>query len=259
MSTHRIMLGAIVCFALAPAAVHAQWLNYPTPGIPRLPDGKPNLAGPAPRTADGKLDLQGIWMEECAIDAGANCTGQRGARPSLFFDLARDLPPGAVQTTPWAAAIQAERVRRDHVDDPFGYCLPMGVPRMTVSTPFKILVTPRLTAFLHETTTGLVFRQVFTDGRPLPTVTEPTWLGYSIGHWEGDTFVVESTGFKDRGRLDTRLGRPHSDVKPWTTRANLRLLADTELLESFCEGHDRTMEHRRIGSPSAEPPSPPLR
>jgi len=55
-----------------------------------------------------------------------------------------------------------------------------------------------VTAFLHETAVGMIFREVFTDGRPLPEVIEPTWLGYSVGHWEGDSFVVETAGFRDR-------------------------------------------------------------
>ena len=137
----------------------------------RLANGKPNLPAPAPRAADGKPDFSGLWQAACGFTNG--CAG--------FFDLAFDLEPSAVQMTPWAAAIQKQRVDRDHIDDPYGYCLPMGVPRMTVSAPFKILVTPGVTAMLAETAVGMVFRQVFTDGRPLPTVIEPTWLGYSIG------------------------------------------------------------------------------
>ena len=132
----------------------------------------------------------------------------------------------------------------------------------------------------------MTFRQVFTDGRALPEVTEPTWLGYSIGRWDGDTFVVETTGFRDGGWLDTLKGRPHSDalhvterfrridfghleltitiddrkafVKPWTIKAPLILLPDTELVEAFCDGHDRTMTHRDV-QPAPEPPSPPLK
>jgi hypothetical protein len=133
----------------------------------------------------------------------------------------------------------------------------------------------------------MMFRQVFTDGRPLPATPEPTWLGYSIGRWEGDVFVVETTGFRDRGWLDTGAARPHSDalhvterfrrlnvghmeltltiddpkafLKPWTIATTLGLLPDTELIESFCDGHDKTMEHRRIEPAPPEPPSPPVR
>ena len=105
---------------------------------------------------------------------------------SLFFDLTKDLKPGDVEMTPWAAAIQAQRQDRNHVDDPYGYCMPPGVPRIDFAGgPFKILQTPTVTALLYESLVGMIFRQVFTDGRPLPPVGEPTWLGYSVGRWEG--------------------------------------------------------------------------
>ena len=264
----------------APAA--AQWLNYKVPGVPRLPDGRPNLAAPAPRLPDGRPDLSGVWAAECALYGGDSCFTQ-----SLFFDLAKDLKPDEVQMTPWAAAIQAQRESRNHVDDPYGYCLPPGVPRIDFGGgPFKVLQTPGETAFLYESLAGLTFRQVFTDGRALPEPNVPTWLGYSIGHWDRDTFVVETTGFRDGGWLDTKKGRPHSDalrvterfrradfgrielavtitdpkayLKPWTIKTTLRLQPDTELLESFCDEHEKTMMHRRITPPALEPPSPPL-
>jgi hypothetical protein len=276
---------AFVVFAtvgLLSPGLQAQWLNYPTPGTPRLPDGTPNLAAPAPRAADGRPDLSGIWAAECAIYGRDSCFTR-----SLFFNLAKDLKPDDVQMTPWAAQIQTQRESRNHVDDPYGYCLPPGTPRIDFGGgPFRILHTPQITALLYETLVGMTFRQVFTDGRPLPDVIEPTWLGYSVGHWDGDAFVVETTGFRDGGWLDTFKGRPHSDalhvterfrridfghmeltitiddpkafVKPWTIKAPLLLLPDTELVEAFCDGHDRTMTHRDV-QPAPEPPSPPLK
>jgi hypothetical protein len=273
------LLAAIACSLAIASPARAQWLNVPTPGVPRLADGKPNLSAPAPRIADGRPDLSGVWAAECSVEGSDACFTR-----SVFFDLAKDLKPGDVEMTPWAAAIQQQRESRNHIDDPYGYCMPPGAPRIDYAgAPFKILQTPSVTAFLHETLVGMIFRQVFTDGRPLPTVTEPTWLGYSIGRWEGDTFVVESTGFRDRGWLDTRKARPHSDalhlterfrrtdvghmeltvtiddakayVRPWTARVPLRLLPDTELIEAFCDSHDKTMEHRRFEPPAPEPPS----
>jgi hypothetical protein len=232
-----------------------------------------------PLAADGRPDLSGIWAAECSLYGRDGCF-IRG----LFFDLARDLKPSDVEMTPWASAIQAQRENRDHIDDPYGYCLPPGVPRIDFSGgPFKMLRGPQVTAFLYETLVGMIFRQVFTDGRPLPAVGEPTWLGYSVGRWDGDAFVVDTTGFRDGGWLDTRKARPHSDalhvterfqrtdfghmaltvtiddpkayVRPWSVRTVLSLLPDTELLESFCDSHDKTMEHRRITPPPPEPPS----
>ena len=272
---------ATLTVLLLAGTAQAQWLNYPTPGIPRLPDGKPNLAAPPPRTADGGPDLSGLWATPCS--AGAQQPECPPNPERLFFDLAKDLKSSEVEMTPWAAAIQKQRESRDHVDDPYGYCLPPGVPRIHMVGVYRILLAPGVTVFLHETSAGLMFRQVFTDGRPLPTVTEPTWLGYSVGRWEGDTFVVETSGFRDRGWLDTLKGRPHSDalhvterfqrrdfghidlaitindpkafVRPWTVKTVITLQADTEILESFCDNHDKTMEHRLITPPPPEPPS----
>jgi hypothetical protein len=268
----------IFCLVSIPAG--AQWLNYKTPGIPRLSDGKPNLSAPAPRTADGRPDLAGVWAAECAIYDGNPCFTR-----SLFFDLARDLKPGDVEMTPWAAGVSAQREGRDHVDDPYGFCMPPGVPRIDFGGgPFKVLQTPGVTAFLYETLVGMIFRQVFTDGRPLPDASsEPTWLGYSVGRWDKDTFVVDTTGFRDGGWIDTKKARPNSDalrvterfrrtdfghmeltitindpkayLKPWTVKATLLLHPDTELLEAFCDDHDKTIQHRSVTTPPPEPHS----
>jgi hypothetical protein len=272
-----IRVALIVAAGTAPGG--AQWLEYRTPGIPRTADGKPDLTAPAPKLAGGTPDLSGIWAAECSIYNGDRCFVQ-----SLFFDLAKSLDPGDVQMTPWASAIAAQRESRNHVDDPYGYCLPPGVPRINFAGgPFKFLQTPGVTAILYETLVGMIFRQVFTDGRPLPEVSERTWLGYSVGRWEGDTLVVETSGFRDGGWLDTAKGRPHSDAlrvterfrrtdfghmdlsvtiddpkaftKPWTITAPLLLQPDTELIEAFCDEHEKTMEHRRIAPPPPEPPS----
>lgn len=177
----------------------AQWLKHPSPNTPRLPDGSPNLSAPTPRTPDGRPDLSGIW---------------NAPTTEYYHDLAKGLPPGVVQLTPWAAAVRKQRVDRDHVDDPYAFCLPLGVPRINFRGELKIVQTSQLTLFLYETYTGQTFRQIFTDGRPLPSAAESvtTWLGYSVGRWEGDTFVVETTGFRDGGWLSTTEAHPHSDA-----------------------------------------------
>jgi hypothetical protein len=258
---------------------HGQWLNYPTPGFPRLADGKPNLAAPAPRGADGKPDLAGIWAVECNVYGKDPCFTR-----SIFFDLAKDLKPEDVEMTPWAAGIAAQRQSRNHVDDPYGYCMPPGFPRIDYAGgTFKILPGPGETAFLYETLVGLMFRQIFTDGRPLPETREPSWLGYSVGQWDGDAFVVDTVGLKDGGWIDTAKGHPNSDalhvterfrradlghmelaitiddpkayLKPWTAKTTLLLQPDTELLEAFCDSHEKTMEHRQV-TRAVEPPSP---
>src|SRR5215510_1030872 len=145
----RLSLVAVGVLLLSAASAHAQWPNYPTPGIPRLPDGKPNLAAPAPQTADGKPDLTGIWTKDTPgfLD--------------YFYDLAKDLPRDEVVMTPWAAALAAQREGRNHIDDPWGYCqAPPGVPRINVSSGFKLLQTPTVVAMLYHLDTGPVFRQV---------------------------------------------------------------------------------------------------
>ena len=267
-------LTAIVLATLVASPARAQWLNYPTPGLPRLPDGKPDLAAAPARTADGKPDLSGIWIK----DAGTL---------DYFYDLAKGLPPGGVVMTPWAQGVARQRESRNHIDDPLGYCAaPPGVPRINVSPPgaFKILQTPAVLALLYDLDTNPTFRQIHTDGRPLPKDPEPTWLGYSIGRWEGDEFVVTTAGFRDGGWLDTQRARPHSDAlrvterlrrrsigrmdmaitiddpkafeKPWTVTVPFKLIPDSELLEGSCENHDKTIEHRRIDPAPPEPPSP---
>jgi len=272
MTIARIVLVAITAYA-GTSASYAQWPQVKTPGIPRLPNGKPDLSAPAPRAADGHPDLSGVW------DVGSMI---------YFHDLANGLKPGDVQLTPWAAAVQKQRRDRNHVDDPYGYCLPLGVPRIDTRSPFKILQTPMLTAFLHESFVGMMFRQVFTDGRPLPKASEvdPTWLGYSVGRWEGDTFVVESTGFRDRGWLSANMAYPNSDalhvierfkrtsvghmdlvitiddpkafVKPWTNTIPLTLVPDGELIEAFCDNQMFRLQHWSIPPMPPEPPSPQL-
>lgn len=270
---------AAILFVLMATGASAQWLNYKTPGIPRLPDGKANLAAPAPRMANGMPDLSGVWAAECAIYDGNPCFVR-----SLFFNLARDLKPEEVQMTPWAAAVSAQRAGREHVDDPYGFCMPPGVPRIDFGGgPFRILQTPAETAFLYETLVGMIFRQVFTDGRPLPDTDTPTWLGYSVGRWDKDTFIVDSTGFRDGGWIDTAKAHPSSDalhvterfrrtdfghidlaitiedpkayLKPWTVQTQFILHPDTELLEAFCDDHEETIKHRAVAPPPREPHS----
>ena len=166
------MAAAILLGLLAPVAP-GQWLNYKTPNTPRLANGQINMQAAAPRLGDGKPDLSGVWAAECAIYGADPCFTK-----SFFFDLTKDLRPGEVEMTPWAAGIAAQRSGRNHIDDPYGYCLPPGGPRIDFGGgPFKILQTPGVTALLYESLVGLIFRQVFTDGRPPAPSDVPTWLG----------------------------------------------------------------------------------
>jgi len=153
----------------------AQWLKYPTPGIPRTPDAKPNLTAPAPRTADGKPDLSGLWQRILAKYEG---------------NIAADLKSGEIQ--PWAQALVQERAEDLQKDSPAVQCLPWGPSYSTSARMAKIVQTPGLIVTLEE---DLTYRQIFMDGRPLETDPIPSWMGHSVGRWEGDTLVVQSFGF----------------------------------------------------------------
>ena len=226
----------------------SQWRN-PTAGIPRTPDGKPNLAAPAPRTADGKPDLSGLWKP------GAGYVG----------NIAKDLKPEDVPFQPWSEALYNQRRATNSKDDPTAACIVGGVPRSDlVPYPFKILTVPGMVVILYEAVHS--YRQIFTDGRDFPKDPTPTWFGYSIGHWEGNAFVVQTTGFNDKGWLDNN-GHPateslrvterfqrkdfgHMDVqitiddakaytKPWTVVLPLTFQADDELMEYICDENNK--------------------
>ena len=230
-------------------SVAAQWLTHPTAGIPRLPDGKPNLAAPVPKHATGKPVLAGLWRPS----------------PGMVGDIARNLKPGDVPYQPWAEALFKERRANSSKDDPTANCIVGGVPRSDlVGYPFKILEVPGMVVILYEAVHS--YRQIFTDGRTFPEDMNPTWFGYSIGHWEGDTLVVETRGFNDKGWLDNA-GKPATDqlkvterfirkdfgnmdieitvddpkayTKPWTVTQPLGFQADTELLEYICNENNR--------------------
>ena len=197
------LTGAVLIVALTsllPATATAQWLKYPTPGIPRLPDGKPNLSAPAPRTADGKPDLSGIW---------------NGAGPMYRFNIAQDLEPQDIQ--PWAEALFLQRVRQSRKDSPLAKCMPVSLPYHQFFNMTRLVQTPNLMVILHESPNS-PHRMVFTDGRDLPTDPNPTYLGYSVGKWQGDTLVVTTTGFNDKGWLDSAVRFWEKTLKPGERR-----------------------------------------
>ncbi len=231
---------AMMCLPLA-----AQWLDYPTPGLPRTADGKPDLTAPAPKQANGKPDLTGVWM-------------RRDDRH--WADLAAGVEH--VPFLPWAeeAFRKADRSPDEWHDGLT--CLPRGFPRqaMAGNHPFRIVHAPEMTLMLMEEFTN--FRQVFTDGRPLPVNREPTRFGYSIGRWDGNTFIVDTVGISENVVLDN-VDHPHTDAlhlieryrrpdlghleldltiddpkaysAPWTTRMEFDLFPDAELIEYACE------------------------
>ncbi|HYL36065.1 MAG TPA: hypothetical protein VEV17_09150 [Bryobacteraceae bacterium] len=230
--SHRRLL---VLFAFLSTAAYAQWLDFPTPGIPRTPDGKPNLAAPAPRTADGKPDLSGVWMHEISTVAemrrlyGAAAIDEQvkvqvpgmeiGTQHKYFLNILLDFKPGESPLRPEAAEITRRNAVRRDSENPcstvFGFPL-AGL----LSEPIKIVQSPRVTVVLYEV--GNLHRQIFTDGRALPKEFElPAYLGYSAGHWERDVLVVETGGFNDKTPLDA-MGHPHSEALRVTERFHRR-------------------------------------
>ena len=211
----KILLRTSVVLLLfgMPSPVQAQWLKHPTPGVPRTGDGTPNLSAPAPRTADGKPDFSGVW----GMDAG----------PSLFY-IRGDLKPGEIK--PWAAELVQQRDEHLGRDDQSVRCLPEG-PRFNhfVAFPKKIVHTPSLIIVLAE---DLSYRQIFLDGRALPQDPSPSFMGYSVGRWEGDTLVVETIGFKDVTWLDFA-GHPHSEALRLTERYRRLDFGHMEIHETF--------------------------
>ena len=227
----------------------AQWAQYHTPGIPRTADGKPNLTAPEPRTADGKPDLTGLW--EVVVDVSGRTTA--------------DIKPADVQ--PWAQKLIQQRTETFGRDNPHYKCLPQG-PIYTTGGGFKRFIqTPAMMVILNE---DLTYRPIHMDGRALEASPNPSWMGYSVGHWDGETLVVESNGFNDRTwlmgyrphteslRITERFRRPdfgHLEVavtfqdpeaynRAWTVPIHSRFAADTELMESVCgEFPDSGQEH----------------
>jgi hypothetical protein len=275
---HRAGVVLAGVFALV-QSLSAQWLNYPTPGIPRLPNGRPNLAAKTPRTRDGKPDLSGVWhvyaepLEEKKRLFGPNVgvISVPGMEPDTVskyaVNILLDFKPGDVVVTPEALRIMEQR--RKNEDIPATRCLPLGTPLATlVSEVQKIVQTPGLTLIVHEI--DGIPRQIYTDGRKLPTSPGPTWLGSSIGRWDGDTLVVETTGLNDRVWLDLA-GHPRSEAmhmteryrrpdvghleqeitfddpkmynKPFTIKLTHLLQADTDILEYVCNENEKDRAH----------------
>ena len=244
-------MGRAALVTLLCGSISAQWLKYPTAGIPRTADGKPDLTAPAPKTADGKPDISGLWMPN----------------GGYIEDIAKDLKEVPFQ--PWAATLY--RHRRDTLskEDPTGWCVPGGVPRSdAVPYPFKILPSGNEMMILYEAVHS--YRQIFMDGRALPKDPNPNWLGYSVGHYQDGALVVESAGFvenswldnnghpgteslhvterflrKDFGHMDIQvtIDDPKAYTKPWNVTIPLRLLPDTELLEYICTENNKDLEH----------------
>ena len=248
-----LVVGVLIAIVGAmSASLMAQWPNHPTPGMPRTRDGKPDLTAPAPRSADGKPDLSGVW---------------RVKQGSYLVYVTSDLKPEEIR--PWAAALYQQRADNFRNDTDGINCLPPG-PKAGISGlafPMKIVQTPSLVVVLYEYQT--IYRQIFTDGRALPEDPNPTWMGYSVGRWDGNTLVVTTAGYNDRTSLDLG-GHPHTEAlrvterfhrrdrghidlqvtlddpkaytRSWTLPIELDLIPEGELIEYVCE-NERDARH----------------
>jgi hypothetical protein len=252
---------AVLLVSATTMPLPAQWLHYPTPGLPRTAAGKPDLSAPAPRAPDGKPDLSGLW------NVVIPSAGYR-------MNIVSDLKAGEIQ--PWAQELFEQRMRNLGRDDPWTVrCLPLGPRAITSGGLARIVETPGLIVILYE---DLAYRQIFLDGRALPQDPNPSWMGYSVGHWDGDTLVVESTGFNATSWLDMG-GHPHTEslriteryrrrdfghadlqvtfedpkayARPWTVPVAVTLAPDTSLLEYVCAENEKDSAHL-IGRTAAE-------
>jgi hypothetical protein len=242
-------VAAMMTVLACSASANAQWLTDRTPGIPRTPDGKANLSAPTPRTADGKPDLSGLWRPEGG-----------GYVLNLVSDLKRS------EVLPWAEELVKKRSEDFGKDAPIYRCMPEIGPLYALHR-FKLLQTPGTLAMLPE---DGPYRNILTDGRALPKDPNPTWMGYSVGRWEGDTLVVESAGFNDLTWLDA-VGHPHTGAlrvteryhrrdfghmkisitfddpktytRPWTIEVDAQFTPDTELLEFVCNENEKSLQH----------------
>jgi hypothetical protein len=256
----------LVLFLFTSSFLSGQWIDYPTAGIPRLPDGKPNLNAPPPRSRDGKADLSGMWRPADPLPCdGINrvCTDLPISRQ--FGNLGAELN-GGLPYQPWVI----DRIKKKGpADDPYVRCITPGGPRMhMLPTMKKVVQTPGLIVILDEYNAG--YRQIFTDGRTLPVDPTPTWNGYSVGRWEGDTLVVQSIGFRDDQWLDAagsamtsaakvteRFRRPNfgsleieisvddpkAYTRPWTVLLKQTAVLDTEMLDSICLENEKDVQH----------------
>ena len=253
-----IIACSITVLVLVSAPLQAQWIKAPPANIPLTPDGKPNLSAAAPRLPNGQPDLSGIWRPDNVYDG----------QPANF---AANLKVDDIPYQPWAKALLEERMTGVHErEDSSALCLPQGVPRM-IAAPgqWRVVQKPEFIAILYEAF-GILWRQIFLDGREVAEDAPPTWLGYSTGKWDGDTLVVDTKGFNGKFWLDQQ-GKPttealhvierfrrkdfgHMDVeitiddtnaytRPWTFAEHVRLLTDTELMEAICNENNRDLEH----------------
>jgi hypothetical protein len=264
---------AMVAFGVCVRPASGQWLKYPTTGVPRTKDGRVSLGAPAPRS-NGRPDFSGIWLTGNPIPC-SKAAGEDFLECGVELPLSRDAInigatlPGGLPYQPWAAELVRKRTAEQAKDDPHVRCLPdtfirsYGLPHMQ-----KFMQMPGLLVMLDEMNAS--YRQIFTDGRPLPADPVPSWNGWSSAVWDGDTLVVTSNGFRDDLWLDIagspltgaaktveRIRRPdygHLEIqltvddpraytKPWTVRLTQQVVVDTDLIDEICLENEKSSQH----------------
>jgi hypothetical protein len=270
-----IAICVILGTSSASSRLAAQWLNNPTSGVPRTADGKVNMSAPAPRMANGRPDLSGLWMTgepNRPQGAGSPTRDEPGDAINItasrqMKDIGVDLP-GGLPYQPWLIPIVKERTANEALDDPHIRCLPdnflraYGLPHL-----LKFVQSPQLLLVLNEMNAG--YRQVFADGRPLPKDPNPAWQGYSSATWSGDTFVIDTIGLRDDtwidwngsvlteaarvreeirrpdfGHLEIRVtvDDPKAYTRPWTVTLKQRIVVDAELIDEICLENEKFAE-----------------
>jgi hypothetical protein len=249
----RIVIAATLGLLLS-VSLSGQWLGFREPGIVRTADGKADLNAPLPRTPDGKPDLAGLWEPQTS---------------PYRFDVIQDVKDEGI-FRPEAEALFLKRAMDLRRDNPVTHCRPAGPSAIFASGAtrlYRIIQSPKVIGLLYELSG---FRQIYTDGRPLPKDPNPTWMGYSIGHWDGDTLVVESAGFNDKTWLDM-VGHPHSErlrvterfhrtdfghmqvqvtyddpevlTRPLNISVAVKYAADSDMLEYVCNEDEKDTQH----------------
>jgi hypothetical protein len=244
-----------------------------SPKIPKTADGQVNFDAPAPRSADGRIDLTGVWENLWFYNGkiGQPPVSPPGEPPqTTFSDVGAGFKNG-LPLRPWAADVLKQRKEQNSKDNPDAHCLPMGLMQFHIHPqPRRMIQTPDEIVIIYEGNAGI--REIFTDGRVLPKNgdVQPWWYGYSVGHWEGDTLVVETTGFRDDGwldiwgspltdqaklterfqrlsygtlRIDVTIDDPKAYTAPFTVRLNQKIVPSGELIEFICAENERSTAH----------------
>jgi hypothetical protein len=275
----QLGLGRAVLAALlvaAPAA--AQWVGYPTPHVPRKPDGKVDMTAPAPRLANGKPDFTGIWISD-RTEPGQETISDTSSLPSgrHMQDMGADME-GGLPYQPWQLPIVKKRTENLAIEDPHIRCLPdfflraYGLPHM-----LKWVHTPDLLVMLNEMNAG--YRQIFTDARALPDQPSPAWQGYSSAKWDGDTLIVDTIGMRDdtwidwHGSVVTEAAKIHEEIrridfghieikatvddpkgftKPWSVTLRQRIVVDAELIDEVCLENEQFVKRMGLDGETKE-------